>query len=90
MSSIHRGIPQPNELPHYCILGYGPVIDRDIFMLTEEQNKKDFSHFQSFSRIMQHSINADSEAEVIVDSSYQGSNETPLLWNRKISFSIWL
>ena len=45
ISIIHRGIPQPNEIPHYCILGYGPVIDRDILILTEEQNKKDYSHF---------------------------------------------
>ena len=48
-------------------------------MLTEEQNKKDYSHFQSFSRIMQHSINADSEAEVVVDSSHQGK-----YWNSTV------
>ena len=60
-------------MPQYCILGYGPVIDREELLLTESNHRRDQSHQRSFSRIMQHSIITDSEAEVVVDSSHQGS-----------------
>ena len=66
--------PPSIEPPKYGILGYGPALDRESLIANDLQPKKDLSHYRSFSRIMQQSINADSEAEVIVDSSHQGGD----------------
>lgn len=69
---ITSDAPPSIEPPKYGILGYGPALDRESLIVNDLQPKKDLSHYRSFSRIMQQSINADSEAEVIVDSSHQG------------------